>query len=140
MTRFPLLLSALLVLAVAGCGESRLETFPVTGKVTFDGQPPIGAQIVLHPLDRSQESDVVPSGAVKADGAFDISAYESGDGAPAGEYVATIEWYKIVPDLGGPGPNVIPKKYASEKTSPIRVKVESKPTTLEPIAISAKDK
>ena len=131
-----LLLGAALLTAL-GCGESRIETAPVSGKITFDGQPPIGAQIVLHPVDRSKPSEVAPSGQVKADGVFTISSYEAGDGAPPGEYVATVQWYKLDKDLGGPGPNVIPKEYSSEKTSPLKVKVESTPTTLPPIVIKS---
>lgn len=124
-----------MLIAAAGCGESRVPVFPVTGRVTVDGQPPVGAQIVLHPLDKSTPRDVTPSGSVKEDGSFAISAYEHGDGAPAGEYVATIQWFKIVPELGGPGPNVIPKQYTSHETSPIKVTVKDGPTTLDAITI-----
>lgn len=123
----------------AGCGESQLDVNPVSGKVTYNGQAPVGAKIVLHALNPSEEGSVAPIGTVSSDGSFEISAYEKGDGAPPGDYVATIQWYKFVPEDGGPGPNVIPKEYSSPKTSPIKVTVSADgPTNLEPIAISDK--
>jgi hypothetical protein len=130
------LLPALTMLV--GCGESRIEVVPVSGRVTFAGQPPAGAQIVLHPANTSNPSDVAPSGRVGNDGSFTITAYEQGDGAPPGEYVATIQWYKIDPKEGIPGPNVIPEEYAKAATSPIKVTVNQAPTVLQPITIPAK--
>jgi hypothetical protein len=126
----------LLVLASAsGCGEARVPVYPVTGKVTFQGKPPIGAQVVLHSVSPAAANDVAPTGIVRSDGSFAISVYDDGDGAPQGEYVATIQWFKIIPEQGGRGPNVLPIKYASAKSSPVRVSVGSGPTTVDPIVI-----
>jgi hypothetical protein len=127
------------VLVFAGCsGETRVPVYPVKGKVSFKGEAPTGAQVVLHPVDRATPSDVAPVGTVKADGTFAITAYEPGDGAPPGEYVATIEWFKLIDKgegAGGRGPNVIPKEYASPTTSPIRVSVKTSATQIPPIEI-----
>jgi hypothetical protein len=126
----------LVLFAVAsGCGEARVPVYPVTGKVTFQGKPPVGAQVVLHSVNPAAASDIAPSGTVKSDGSFAISAYDDADGAPQGEYVATVQWFKIIPEQGGRGPNVLPAKYASAKSSPIRVSVTSGPTNVEPIII-----
>lgn len=131
--------AVLMLPVVNGCGgEVRVPVFPVSGKISFQGKPPVGAQIVLHPVDRSQPNDVTPSGGVTDDGSFKITAYELDDGAPQGEYVATIEWFKIVSaggGGGGRGPNVLPKKYASAQTSPIKVSVKNGPTVIPPITI-----
>jgi hypothetical protein len=120
--------------ADSGCSEPRAPVFPVSGKVTYKGQPPVGATVVLHPVNSEGTNDVAPTGAVKDDGTFAITSYEPGDGAPQGEYVATIEWYKYDADLGGAGPNVIPQKYVAAKSSPIKVNVGG-PTQIPPIAI-----
>jgi hypothetical protein len=133
---FLLLLS---LLAAAGCGdaEKRVPVFPVTGKVTYQGKPPVGAQIVLHLTNSSATPDAAPIGVVQDDGSFTFTVYDPGDGAPKGDYVATVEWFKLNKEMGGPGPNVIPKKYTDPKTSPIKVTVTGPgPTEIPPITIA----
>jgi hypothetical protein len=122
---------------VSGCGESRVPVFPVSGKVSYQGLPPVGAQLVFHRVDGPAAENVVPTGRVQPDGSFAMGVYEPGDGAPPGEYVATIERFKLVTsDAGsGAGPNVLPKQYANSKTSPIKVSVSAAPTQVEPIVI-----
>jgi hypothetical protein len=124
-----------LLFTYSGCSEKRVPVYPVAGKVTYKGQPPVGATVVLHPAKSGDTSDVTPTGTVKDDGSFAITSYEPGDGAPQGEYVATIEWYKYQKDLGGAGPNVIPPKYVSAKTSPVKVSVGGGPAQISPIVI-----
>jgi hypothetical protein len=125
-----LAVSAVLV-AATGCSEKRVQVFPVTGKVTFDGKVPVGAQVVLHPQGNLVLDNIAPAGTVKDDGSFKITVYKEGDGAPPGDYVATVHWFKIVDDGGGParGPDVIPKEYSNPDTSPIKVTVKNGETT-----------
>ena len=125
-------------LTASGCSDGRAQVHPVSGKVTFLGQPPSGAQIVLHAVGRSAPSDITPVGVVQEDGSFTVTACEPGDGAPAGDYVATIQWFKIVSDGGGGGrgPNVLPPKYASPQTTPIRISVKEGGTEVPPIEIT----
>jgi hypothetical protein len=126
------------VATLVGCGESWVEVFPVSGTVKFDGQTPHGAQIVLHPVAPPGPDAVAPTGSVNADGSFVITSYTNGDGAPPGEYAATIQWYKFDEKLGGPGGNVLPAEYATPKTTPIKVSVQAGgPTQLEPITIAS---
>ena len=126
------------VLGLVGCGEKQLPVFPVAGKVSYSGQTPVGAQVVLHSTSDSLPPTVVPTATVKPDGSFAFSVYNAGDGAPAGDYVATIQWFKVVQSEGGSGrgPNVLPKTYADPVSSPIRVSVLSGPTQLDPIIIA----
>jgi hypothetical protein len=124
--------------AVGGCNrETRVPVFPVTGKVTFQGKAPAGAQVVLVPVNGASAgaTGVAPTAIVQSDGTFSVTSYEPEDGAPAGDYVATIQWYKVNKDIGGPGPNVIPKQYATAATSPVKVSVNAGPTALQPITI-----
>src|SRR5688572_19943431 len=99
--------SALIALvALTGCGkaEKRVTVVPVSGNILFRGKPPAGAQIVLHPVSgATSDAIVAPVGLVKDDGSFQISTYAEGDGAPAGDYTATIQWFKVVSDAGGTG-------------------------------------
>jgi hypothetical protein len=124
-----------LLMSFNGCAEKRVPVYPVAGKVSYKGQPPVGATVVLHSVKSGQTSDVAPSGTVKDDGSFAITSYEPGDGAPQGDYVATIEWYRYQKELGGAGPNVIPPKYVSAKTSPVKVSVVGGPAQIAPIII-----
>jgi hypothetical protein len=138
--RHSLLLAGLALAPLSGCGsgEPRVPVVAVSGKISWYGHPPAGAQVVLHPLARPADSDVAPAGIVQPDGTFQISAYDPGDGAPPGEYVATVEWHRLVSTddgSGGRGPNVLPAQYASPQTSPLRVTVRDEPTDLAPIEI-----
>lgn len=131
-----MLLAVLSAAVTTGCSsETRVPVFPVTGKVQFQGKSPAGAIVVLNPVGATSNLDVLPTGTVKDDGSFTLTAYEPDDGAPAGNYVATIQWYKVTKEAGGPGPNVLPKTYSSPKTSPVKVNVESGPVQIPPIAI-----
>jgi hypothetical protein len=131
------LISALLTASGCADSEKRVPVFPVTGKVTYQGKPPVGAQIVLHPANSVETPDAAPIGVVQDDGSFSFTVYDPGDGAPKGDYVATVQWFKLNKEMGGPGPNVIPKKYTDPKTSPIKVTVSGGgPTEMPPITIA----
>ncbi len=136
----PGLLAVVMLGAVTGCNrkatEARVPTFPVSGDVTFRGKPIPGAFVALHPT--TARDDVPPPRAsVGADGALKVSTYDGGDGAPEGEYVVTVEWYKPIKNGQDiiSGPNVIPKKYASPRTSDIKVRVAAQDNTLPPIKL-----
>jgi hypothetical protein len=131
------LVSLVVLVTSVGCNsEVRVPVFPVSGKVTYQGKVPVGAQIILHPVKYTGPDSVTPVGTVLDDGSFKVTAYDPGDGAPQGDYVATVQWFKITKDAGGPGPNVIPKKYTDPKTSPIKVTVSGGPTEIPPITIA----
>jgi hypothetical protein len=129
--------SLLAVLAIGGCDNARVPVHDVSGRVTYQGQPPVGALIVLHPVDDTHPTDVTPTGTVSEDGSFQITAYEPGDGAPLGDYVATIHWFKLIQEDGGAGrgPNVLPPRYASPDTSPVRITVKEGGSQIPPIEI-----
>jgi len=134
------------ILPLAGCGKSdgpRVPVFPVSGKVTVDGLPAEGAQVVLHPASNSTSHGVSSQGIVERDGAFQTTVYEAGDGAPAGDYVVTVQWFNVLTGsdgAGARGPNVIPREYSNPTTSPIKVTVSSSPNELAPIEIKTKAK
>lgn len=133
--RFVILVAVATAIFTGCAGETRVPVFPVSGKVQFQGKPPAGAIVVLNPVGATSNLDVLPTGTVKDDGSFTLTAYEPDDGAPVGNYVATIQWFKVTKDAGGPGPNVLPKTYSSPKTSPVKVNVESGPVQIPLIAI-----
>lgn len=111
-----------LLCAVVGCGEAkpaRLQVHPVTGTVTFKNLPASGAVLTLHPKSPPGADVPKPRANIRPDGQFAVSTYDGGDGAPEGEYVLTVRWYKPVKNGADvqAGPNVIPPKYAKPETS-----------------------
>lgn len=119
---------ALLGIALAaGCSKvepSRVAVHPVTGQVTFDGKAAAGAFVVFH--SKTGDSDFpAPRAQVDRQGSFALTTYRSQDGAPAGEYVVTVELRPIVAANGEfePGPNILPPRYCQPQTSQIVVRV-----------------
>jgi hypothetical protein len=121
-------LVAIASLALTGCSESgpqRIPVFKTAGKITFNNQPVDGAFLVLHPKAASSPDVPKPTAHVKPDGSFEPTTFDTADGAPAGEYVVTVQWQKLV-KVGGewvPGPNLLPGKYSNPATSDVIVKV-----------------
>lgn len=136
----PLCLAAIL----AGCGadDGRVPVYPAGGKVTVAGEIPEGALVVLYPAKKGEGEGegLRPSGRVKPDGTFRLTTYDADDGAPAGEYAATIQWNKLIKQGADykAGPNVVPAEYAAAESSPWKIKVSEAPNELEPLDIKKK--
>jgi hypothetical protein len=125
--RFGFAALSVALLSAAGCGkapEQRVPVFPVEGAITLKGQPMPGAMIVLHPKTPI-ENVPAPRAEINKEGAVKVSTYNGGDGAPEGEYVVTVQWNKLVKQGSDLiiGPNVVPPKFASEKTSDLKAVV-----------------
>jgi major membrane immunogen (membrane-anchored lipoprotein) len=136
-SRAPLCLVAIL----AGCGrdDGRVPVYPAKGKVTVSGEVPEGALVVLYPAKKGSGAEVElrPSGRVKPDGTFSLTTYDAEDGAPAGEYAATIQWNKLIKQGQDykAGPNIIPAAYAAPESSPWKIAVAESPNDLAPLDI-----
>jgi hypothetical protein len=130
---------ALAALTAPGCGEAKPERIPlhaVQGAITFKGQPIPGAFLIFHPKT-PDESVPTPRASVNGAGAFALSTYDGGDGAPEGEYIVTVQWYKPIRNGADvvAGPNVIPRKYAAPSTSNLSVRVAAGSNQLPPIRL-----
>ena len=125
---------ALAVLAgamlTAGCGgPDRPATVPVTGKVTYRGQPVLKAMVVFVP-----ESGRPATGMTDESGRFRLSTFEAGDGARPGPHTVTIHPYagddvQEMPTPGEPlrprtASSPIPARYADAQTSELGVAVD----------------
>ena len=76
------------VTLLAGCsggGADRMDTVPVSGKVTYNGEPLAGAQIRFFG-DGSPAANAVTD----AQGVYKLTTYESGDGAVPGKKTVTV--------------------------------------------------
>jgi hypothetical protein len=64
---------------------------------------------------------------VKEDGTFVLSTYGTDDGAPAGDYAVTVQWYRDNPRTGreglAPPISVLPFRYTKAETSGLRVRI-----------------
>ena len=125
--------------AALGCGKAETQcvsTVPAIGTITFKGQPIPGAFVTLHPKTPA-ENVPTPRASVGRDGTFEVTTFKGGDGAPEGEYVVTVQWYKPIKKGSDilSGPNVIPPKYSQPKTSDIVVRIAAGQSELKPIKL-----
>jgi hypothetical protein len=138
--QFCLVLLAAGIALSAGCSDgdpTRVPVHPVLGAIQFRGQPTNGAFVTLHPTNGASVDAPYPRASVTADGSFTLTTYDGNDGAPAGDYVLTVQWYRPVKQGGDwvGGPNVLPKKYASPQTSEVRITVAAGENRLMPIQL-----
>jgi hypothetical protein len=133
------LLAAALLTAVAGCSkDNRLPVFPVKGTVSVQGVKADNAQLLLHAVDPKSVAGLAtkPMAIAGADGTFAVTTYVTGDGAPAGEYIVTVDWRnKAEGALDAGPPDKLRGRYANPMSSPLRVKVEKQPNDLPPFEL-----
>lgn len=78
------------MLAATLCGCSRGPVMaPVHGIVSLDGKPLAFGVIMLHPTKGQ-----VAQASIGADGAFAVSTFHPGDGAPVGSYRVSVLCYE----------------------------------------------
>jgi hypothetical protein len=106
--RFTLAFAALFSFALSGCGSNNPPTFPVTGKVTFNGEAlPMGS-LLLQPKAGGPSAQ----GVINSDGTYSVWTFEEGDGAIPGTHTVLISAAK---DNGPESPvtPLIPDKYGT---------------------------
>jgi hypothetical protein len=124
-SHFALALCACGALVVVGCGDGQPKTYPVTGTVTYQGQPVEGAQVMFTPTaGRAAE------GTTDSAGKFTLTTLKSGDGALAGAHRVSIT--KIVTQASkdpdnpyGTSTNALPPRYANPAQSPLQKDVSA---------------
>jgi hypothetical protein len=119
-------LSAILGLAlIAGCGDSNPKTAPVSGKVTYKGEPVPKVNVVYTPAKGRPAQ-----GTTDAEGKYTLSTFKSNDGAVPGEHKVAITSTETPPMPGSKeyatwkpsGPDY-PKKYRNSVDSPLKITV-----------------
>jgi hypothetical protein len=123
-----------LVLALVGCSHdpNMPKLGKVHGKVTYKGQPLDGGHIVFNPATgKGGESGQVATGEINSDGTYEMTTFNTGDGAILGQHIVTVTFQKgempkpdeysrinyVLPK------NVTPTKYAAADKSPLRCTV-----------------
>ena len=131
-------LIAIMVCSIAttiGCSksETRLSTHKVTGKVVKKGVGVPNATVSFHSKN-PPEGFIKPRAISNADGVFNLTTYDSGDGAPVGEYKITVEQWLNDNLQVGPT-NRLPQKFGSPGTSGIKATVASTENSLSPFVV-----
>ena len=127
---------AALLIATTGCGDgvTRIPTHRAQGQVLWEGKPLANAFVVLHP----ESPDLVPARAsTDASGNFTLTTFDTGDGAPAGDYKVTVAFYQPINQGGSlvPGPNIIPPKYSDAAATQLRVSIREGENQLPPVTL-----
>jgi hypothetical protein len=111
-----------------GCGaRGQKPVYPAKGRVLYGGKPLPQAFVVLHPVGDDDKRAVRPSALADNEGVFVLGSCGKGDGAPAGDYIATVEWRPLVGEEPEPGPNRLHPRYSKAATSDLRVRIEPGP-------------
>jgi tetratricopeptide (TPR) repeat protein len=101
----------------------RVRVHRAQGKAQFDGKPMANATVFLHPVGEENPRFPRPRAIVQEDGTFQVGTYRKDDGAPAGEYKVTVQWFSTDNHQGMPV-NVLPAKYAEARSSDLVVRIE----------------
>jgi hypothetical protein len=133
---------ALLAVALlcASCARTgRPPVYPAQGKIYYEGKPTANALVILHPLKNDPQLESVrPLAHVEPDGSFKLTTFDNGDGAPAGEYVVTVDWREKTAPVEGapPGRSLLPPRYANPQLSQLRVQIKEGTNELEPLKLA----
>jgi len=119
----------IVVLSCTACGSApprdpnQKPTFSARGKVVLDDQPLRNAVVTLHPLDVDTKA-IRSYAKTDAEGNFELSTYQPGDGVPAGRDAVTVLQDADESAAG------VPERYANPKTSGLIVEVKEENNTL----------
>lgn len=107
----------------AGCGgeATGVAVHPVAGNVLVRGAPASGAKIVFYTTGVQDPRTPIPQATAGDDGAFELTSFKPGDGAPAGDYRVTIEWPAplpagVNPEMYGPKDRLSGRYATPEKS------------------------
>lgn len=123
-------------------GPSRpVSVHPVKGNIVMDGTSLANASIVLHRVGDSKiPANLHPRARVKEDGSFVLETFDPADGAPDGDFIATV-FLNEVKEVNGEkqmGPNILPVVYSRPETSPLKLKITPSTSELQPLELSKK--
>ena len=133
-----LLIIPAVVLVQGGCTTEQSKLATVHGRVTVDGKPVPGAQILFMP-----PGDRVATGTTDEDGYYRLSTFDKHDGAVVSQHLVTITCLPLIPvqpmtaDMAAlpAGPKIelpqdenwvspIPKKYSDPANPPFSIRVK----------------
>lgn len=127
MGRMPMLLVAIVFFVpLFGCGGGNsLDLAPVTGKVTFRGEPLDHGTVVFFPTGNTKGPQAL--GEIQPDGSFTMKTVGKA-GAVVGKHKVTVQCRRVVTleeakDLVV-GELLIPKQYTQHDSTSLKINVE----------------
>ena len=101
---FAILLVLPCVALLMGCGPDYPDCVPVSGKVTFEGEPVTQGTITFYP-----DGGRAAMGEIQPDGTYVLTTFEPGDGAVPGRHTVTIKSTEV---SGAPAPTSFEEELA----------------------------
>ena len=128
--------SAALALACISCSNG---LYPVSGKVTYKGQPATGAAVFFKRQGVDPMNEHMIMGLVQEDGSFTLVCGAEGKGAQPGDYDVLIEW-KQGPNrskgLTRTMPDKLKGRYADPNRPLFRATIKAGTNTLPPFELT----
>lgn len=121
--------AVLSMLLLVGCGGNATDQKPVAevkGVVSYEGKPLERGQIIFFPEFGAK----IGQGQIQPDGSYELTTYESGDGALLGKHQVAIiserDMEGVLPEdaEADQEPSLIPTKYNLQKTSGLTAEVK----------------
>lgn len=121
--RSPVSAAVGIIICIAGCSEEprggpRVPTSPLTGIVLVDDKPTAMVQVKCTATGAKSVPTEI-SAFTDESGRFSVGTYESGDGAPPGEYKLTFVWGQYGMSGRYEGPDKLGGKYSDANQSEI---------------------
>lgn len=131
------------IFASSGCGKKGLAIYPVQGEVRVDGRPTPGVMVIFCPVNGSEVvKRMRPTAFSGSDGKFQLTAFEKGDGAPAGQYNVLMQWVSDSPPSPAGevnmGPDRLQSRYMNLDQSQFTVDVKEEANELPPFELKSK--
>jgi len=76
--------------ALAGCENAEFDVAKVSGDVTCGGEPVMMGTVVFTPVGEGGLTGKPATATVQPDGTFELSTYETGDGAIVGKHTVSF--------------------------------------------------
>ncbi len=129
------------LVALGGCNKSGVKCYPVHGVVHVNGQPADGVRVMFVPVSPTPDQKKLPIGLTDSEGKFSLTTFTQDDGAPAGEYKVTAQWFGNTTDKFGRATvgdtDKLENRYVDPQKSDIKAKVEGA-TDLPPFEFKTK--
>jgi hypothetical protein len=126
-------LTLAMTLGIVGCGGGEPGVTPVSGRVTYKGQPVTTGEVFFSPEHSGARG---AQGKLDSSGNYTLGTFDARDGAYAGAYKVSIIAQgpdKPIPakkvgkmleeDMQGTGDPLIPRKYFNAETSGLKADV-----------------
>lgn len=112
---------------LAGCGSDAPTTIPVSGTVTYNGEPVTVGKVMFRPITVAEGLPKRPAmGKLQSDGSYRLSTFARNDGAVPGEYHVVIDAMVSGPTPENPElPTVwaVPEAYTNARNTPLKATV-----------------